>query len=199
MITKVMSPEQLFDSLMTATAGRALAAQHAKEEAMEKKKSKGKTPPPAAEKDKEEAKGGVDREQYREMKERWLASLLLNFGNDEGEEGNFSGTVVQALMLINGKDINDAIVDQNFGTVASVNRDKGLAISKGAIRHALSGRPQSPMHVGRGIRQKINNPAMVYPLTTIRARRPPLRERRTSTGPTIRTSSGPCSTAASSS
>ena len=31
-----------------------------------------------------------------------------DFGNDEGEEGTFSGTVVQALMLMNGNDINQA-------------------------------------------------------------------------------------------
>jgi hypothetical protein len=39
----------------------------------------------------------------------WMARLLINFGDDEGNEGNFSGTVRQALDLMNGQDINQAI------------------------------------------------------------------------------------------
>ncbi len=86
MLLKSMTPEQLFDSLMTATASKISgdkAARHA-------------------------------------LREKWLDKLVLNFGNDEGEEGTFSGTVVQALMLMNGEDINQAIMDQKVGTVANV-------------------------------------------------------------------------------
>src|SRR3954471_24340 len=102
MLTKTMTPEQLFDSLMTASAGKISGDKTAK----------------------------------HELREKWLDSLVLNFGNDEGEEGTFSGTVVQALMLMNGDEINKAIVDQNVGTVASVLNDmkalkkqQGLKIS----------------------------------------------------------------------
>ena len=49
---------------------------------------------------------------------------MVNFGNDEGEEGTFNGTVVQALMLMNGKDINDAIMDKKDGTVAAALRER---------------------------------------------------------------------------
>ncbi len=103
-IPKTMSPEQLFDSLQTATAG------HVKMSDEQKLK-------------------------VREARERWLKSLVLNFGNDEGDESTFSGTVVQALMLINGKEINEAIMDNQVGTVAAVTsaKEKGLALSKGAV------------------------------------------------------------------
>ena len=97
MLLKSMSPEQLFESLMTATA----------------------------------SKIGGDKQAKHELRTKWLDSLVLNFGNDEGEEGSFSGTVVQALMLMNGDDINKAIMDQNIGTVANVLREKG--INAGAI------------------------------------------------------------------
>lgn len=46
----------------------------------------------------------------------WLGNLVTNFGDDEGNEVNFNGTVVQALMMMNGKDINDAITSDK-GTV----------------------------------------------------------------------------------
>ena len=36
-------------------------------------------------------------------------------------------------MLINGKDINEAINNNEVGTVAAVNSEKGLALSKAAV------------------------------------------------------------------
>jgi hypothetical protein len=54
---------------------------------------------------------GTQDDQNR--KEEWLKKLVVNFGNDEGEEATFNGTVVQALMLMNGTDINDAITGKN--------------------------------------------------------------------------------------
>lgn len=90
MLLKPMSPEQLFDSLMTAT----------------------------------DAKIGQDKGDRRALKEAWLDQLVVNFGNDEGEEGTFNGTVVQALMLMNGKEMNDAVMDQKDGTVAAALRER---------------------------------------------------------------------------
>ncbi len=45
----------------------------------------------------------------KDLKDKWLGTLISNFGDDEGNEVNFNGTVVQALLMMNGKDINDAI------------------------------------------------------------------------------------------
>jgi hypothetical protein len=86
MLLKVMSPEQLFDSLMTAT----------------------------------EAKVGQAKTTKDELRKAWLDKLIVNFGDDEGNEGSFNGTVVQALMLMNGSDINNAITDKDTGTAALV-------------------------------------------------------------------------------
>ena len=96
MLLKSMTPEQLFESLMTATASKISADKTAK----------------------------------HALREKWLEKLVLNFGNDEGEEGTFSGTVVQALMLMNCEDINQAITDDKVGTVASVIREKGDNITR---------------------------------------------------------------------
>jgi hypothetical protein len=86
MLLKAMTPEQLFDSLMTATA----------------------------------AKVGQTKESKAKLRDNWLEKLIVNFGDDEGNEGSFNGTVVQALMLMNGQDINTAIMDKDTGTASVV-------------------------------------------------------------------------------
>jgi hypothetical protein len=84
MLLKAMSPEQLFDSLMTATNAEA-----------------------------SESKDGK-----KALREQWMSRLIANFGDDEGNEVNFNGTVVQALLMMNGEDLNTAIARKEKGTVA---------------------------------------------------------------------------------
>jgi hypothetical protein len=74
---KMMSPEQLLESLITATK-------------------------PA---------GGDDagRDAQRNLRNQWMALLVRNFGDDEGNEMSYNGTILQALLMMNGRDINQAI------------------------------------------------------------------------------------------
>jgi Protein of unknown function (DUF1549)/Protein of unknown function (DUF1553) len=67
-----------------------------------------------------QSKLGQNKEDKLAAKEKWLEKLVVNFGNDEGEEGTFSGTVVQALLLMNGQDINNAIADKKDGAVSAI-------------------------------------------------------------------------------
>jgi hypothetical protein len=70
-----MSPEQLFDSLLTATGAH---------------------------------RAGGSRSD--EKRDRWLRQFLYVFGNDEGEElTTFQGTIPQALMMMNGELIREAV------------------------------------------------------------------------------------------
>lgn len=39
----------------------------------------------------------------------WLRDFTVNFGDDEGNEATFNGTVVQALLLMNGRKMTDAV------------------------------------------------------------------------------------------
>jgi len=71
---KAMSPEVLFDSLMTATRA--------------------------------EFKEKGDR---KELRDAWMRKLVRNFGDDEGNELTFNGTVVQALLMMNGSELNGEI------------------------------------------------------------------------------------------
>ena len=71
-----MSPEQLFDSLLTATNAH-------------------------------RAGNGLQSDQKRDA---WLRQFLFAFGNDEGEETtNFQGTIPQALMMMNGELLREAL------------------------------------------------------------------------------------------
>ncbi len=86
MILKSLTPEQLFESLITATG----------------------------------AKEGMNLETKKDMREKWMGKLVVNFGDDEGNEGTFNGTVVQALLMMNGQEINTAIMDPKGGTVTTI-------------------------------------------------------------------------------
>ena len=79
---KSMTPEQLFESMMTATGGV------------------------------------VENDDKKKLRDQWLDRLVKNFGDDEGNEVNFNGTIVQALLMMNGEDINSAITRKEKGTVA---------------------------------------------------------------------------------
>jgi hypothetical protein len=85
MVMKSLTPEQLFESLMTAT-----------------QRDKGMKP--------------ADK---KSLADAWLGQLITNFGDDEGNEVTFNGTIVQALLMMNGQNINDAIAAPK-GTVATV-------------------------------------------------------------------------------
>lgn len=92
MLLKAMSPEQLFSSIWISTYDNPFA---------KVKKSKG------------------DKDKLRDA---WMNRLIVNFGDDEGNETNFNGTVVQALMLMNGIEINDAISDKDGPVEAAIGR-----------------------------------------------------------------------------
>jgi hypothetical protein len=76
-----------------------------------------------------EAKLGQDKADKLANRKKWLDKLVVNFGNDEGEEGTFSGTVVQALLLMNGQDINNAITDKKSGTVNAIVQKRGASLA----------------------------------------------------------------------
>lgn len=74
---KAMSPEVLFESLMTATSPR-------------------RTNPAV-------------KAARMETKDAWMRKLVRQFGDDEGNELSFNGTIVQALLMMNGAELNNEI------------------------------------------------------------------------------------------
>jgi hypothetical protein len=57
-----------------------------------------------------------DEKAYKALKAAWGQKLTQNFGDDEGNEINFNGTVVQALLMMNGKEINTEIGSAKKGS-----------------------------------------------------------------------------------
>jgi hypothetical protein len=83
------------------------------------------------------------------LRNQWLDNLITNFGDDEGNEVSFNGTVVQALMMMNGKDINDAIARKDRGTVALVMaRARTAKAVIDELYLAALNRPATPREVG---------------------------------------------------
>jgi hypothetical protein len=81
-----------------------------------------------------DAKDGQNADKKKTLRDDWMNKLVVNFGDDEGNEGSFNGTIVQALLMMNGKELNEAIMDETHGTVATVMaRLKG---TKGPISRA---------------------------------------------------------------
>jgi len=70
---------------------------------------------------------GVVQRQSEERKKRrddWMKKLVVNFGDDEGNEITFNGTLLQALMLMNGKELGEAI--RSKGTLLeAIKKGKG--------------------------------------------------------------------------
>jgi hypothetical protein len=67
------------------------------------------------------------KENRKKLREDWIRNLIVNFGDDEGNEVTFNGTVVQALMMMNGKQINDIISSKQKGTVAITLAKRGAS------------------------------------------------------------------------
>jgi hypothetical protein len=61
----------------------------------------------------------------KKRRDEWMKNLIVNFGDDEGTEVTFNGTVVQALMLMNGKEINEAVSHKDRGVVINALKRRG--------------------------------------------------------------------------
>jgi hypothetical protein len=83
------------------------------------------------------------------LREQWESRLIANFGDDEGNEVSFNGTVVQALMMMNGKEINEAVSRKEKSTLAdsiNVKHHSGDAIIRDLYMAALN-RPPSAAEI----------------------------------------------------
>ena len=62
-----------------------------------------------------------DKVKRATARDNWMNKLVRNFGDDEGNELTFNGTVIQALLMMNGKEINDEVTRKN-GVVEAIVR-----------------------------------------------------------------------------
>lgn len=104
--------------------------------------------------------GASNSDERKKLKEQFLNRLVVNFGDDEGNEQTFNGTVVQALLLMNGQDINKAIMDEKNGTVSNVLKQvRSRADAIKAMNFLYLSALNRPV-TGKEV-QKILNPKMI--------------------------------------
>lgn len=76
------------------------------------------------------AETAAGAEERKQLRDRWMSKLVRNFGDDEGNELSFNGTVIQALLMLNGKELNEEVLRKGNNAVADVvakNTPKGGA------------------------------------------------------------------------
>jgi len=61
-----------------------------------------------------------DKVKRAAARDAWMNKLVRNFGDDEGNELTFNGTVIQALLMMNGKELNDEVTRKNTGVVEAI-------------------------------------------------------------------------------
>jgi hypothetical protein len=113
-----------------------------------------------------QAEQAETKDAKKKLREEWMNKLIVNFGDDEGNEVTFNGTVVQALILMNGKEINDAICNPMKGTVATACRKHPNSSARliGDLYLAALNRPPTPAEFqlltqrGKGATGDIKNP-----------------------------------------
>jgi hypothetical protein len=67
-----------------------------------------------------------DSDEAKKVRADWMRKLTTNFGDDEGNESTYSGTVVQALLMMNGREINAALTAPG-GTLETAKKKGGKA------------------------------------------------------------------------
>jgi hypothetical protein len=72
-----------------------------------------------------QTEAGESAEDRKKRRQAWMKNLIVNFGDDEGNEVTFNGTVVQALMLMNGIEINEAVTQKEKGTAINALKRRG--------------------------------------------------------------------------
>ncbi len=93
-------------------------------------------------------------DERKKAEKEWMSKLVVNFGDDEGNEATFNGTVVQALIMMNGKDINHAISNDK-GLVANLVRKKKTGSLTREIYLAVLNRPPTSRE-SEGIRTSMS-------------------------------------------
>ena len=70
-------------------------------------------------------------EQSEKQRQEWLQQFVRTFGTDDGEESNsFDGTIPQALMMMNGDLVKDAVSVKSGSHLGDLLSGKGNDVQK---------------------------------------------------------------------
>jgi hypothetical protein len=78
-------------------------------------------------------------EQSEKQRQEWLQQFVRAFGTDDGEESNsFDGTIPQALMMMNGELVRDAVSVKSGSHLGEVLSGRGNEVQKVARLYMTS-------------------------------------------------------------
>jgi Protein of unknown function (DUF1549)/Protein of unknown function (DUF1553) len=114
-----------------------------------------------------------DKDAKRAKKDAWMAKLTRNFGDDEGNEVTFNGTIVQALLMMNGSELNSEIsrtdgtsaVDKAMNKYRSGNGYNEMGVINELYLMALARKPSSSVSVVLAKRDPKTGKELVDPKT----------------------------------
>ncbi|MFL5340299.1 MAG: hypothetical protein ACJ8F7_09115, partial [Gemmataceae bacterium] len=86
----------------------------------------------------------VAQAKRKKDREAWLAKLTRNFGDDEGNEITFNGTVVQALLMMNGKELQTELARPVNNTIGNAYQKVGSGGMLDELTIAALGRKATP-------------------------------------------------------
>jgi len=110
--------------------------------------------------------GRSNWEQAEQLRQQWLQQFILAFGTDENDESTtFNGTIPQALMMMNGELVQNALSEKNGSFLHSVLTDKGNEQAK--LRYlylSTLSRPPSPreLSAARNVLRGARSPLEAY-------------------------------------
>ncbi len=107
--------------------------------------------------------GRANWEQAERQRQQWMGQFIIAFGTDEGDEATtFNGTIPQALMMMNGELVNNAVSADKGGSLrdALENSDPDATKIRNLYLATLSRYPSSreatmAMRLVRGNRDKL--------------------------------------------
>jgi hypothetical protein len=147
MLLKSMSPEQLYASLKTAT-----------DQPLKPTAATANTPKKTVMTRQAAVESFRKRNQGRQD---WLSKLTRNFGDDEGNEIHFNGTVVQALLLMNGRELQAELSRKENNTIENAIKT-GSPLNE-IFLAALARRPtQKERDLLRTPKVSVGTPQMLY-------------------------------------
>jgi hypothetical protein len=105
-------------------------------------------------------------EQSEKQRQEWLQQFVRAFGTDDGEESNsFDGTIPQALMMMNGELVQDAVSVKSGSHLGDVLTGRGNEVQKVARLYmtALGRQPTKPeLAAAQGYLKRSRDPLTVY-------------------------------------
>lgn len=123
-----------------------------------------------------------DKDAKKAKRDAWMNQLVRNFGDDEGNETTFNGTIIQALLMMNGSELNSEISRKDgtsavekamnkfksgngYNDMAVINELYLMALGRKPSTQATIYMPQKDPKTGKDLVDSKGQPIMTGPIS----------------------------------